>query len=394
MLESLVVLLVGLAWVGHACICTAVLNNLYGRRLPKTVLKPVRLLAGVAILAFPLVPWALGSLSVDDLGSVEALGVGAAVWALYAYCVACLYFGFVFPLVTLKRYLRKPPACIVSEQTRTLDLWPELGQKLVGDGKFRPLTRVPGNGVFKLDITDLTLALPNLPNEWDGLTILHVTDLHFHGTPSREYFDRIFAELNAGPVPDLVCLTGDFVDTDKHREWIQPLLGRLQAKEAKLAILGNHDEHHDPAAIRSELTAAGYTVLGNTWREIAIRGVPCVAVGHEGPWFAPPPGLSTAPKEPFRLCLSHTPDNFYWGIAHNVSLMLCGHVHGGGIRVPVIGSIFIPSIYGRRFDQGVFEENGTAMVVSRGISGKEPIRIRCNPQVLRIMLTKKAEAAL
>jgi predicted MPP superfamily phosphohydrolase len=71
--------------------------------------------------------------------------------------------------------------------------------------------------------------------------------------------------------------------------------------------------------------------------------------------------------------------------------MLCGHVHGGGIRVPVIGSIFVPSIYGRRFDQGVFAENGTAMVVSRGVSGKEPIRIRCNPQVLRITLTKKKE---
>jgi predicted MPP superfamily phosphohydrolase len=395
MLEFLVVLLIGLAWVGHACSCTAVLNNLYGRRLPKTVLKPVRFLAGFAIVAFPLV--LAGIPNLDYWNSVERRGLdplnGWLGRVLLAYCVACLYFGTVFPMITLERYLRKPPACIVSEQTRTLDLWPELGQKLVGDGKFRPLTRVPGNGVFKLDITDLTLALPNLPPEWDGLTILHVTDLHFHGTPSREYFDRIFAELIAGPVPDLICLTGDFVDTDKHREWIQPLLGRLQAKEANLAILGNHDEHHDPTAIRAELTAAGYTVLSNTWREIAIRGVPCVAVGHEGPWFDPAPDLTTAPKEPFRLCLSHTPDNFYWGQSHGIGLMLCGHVHGGGIRVPVIGSIFVPSIYGRRFDQGVFEENGATMVVSRGVSGKEPIRIRCNPQVIRIRLTKKTEAA-
>jgi predicted MPP superfamily phosphohydrolase len=390
MLEFLVVLLIGLAWVGHACICTSVLNNLYGRRFPKGVLKPVRYLTGVAILAFPLVVWAFRGVRVDDLGWAEALSAGVAVWALSAYCVACLYFGLIFPVVTLKRYLQKPPACVVSEQTRTLDLWPELGQKLVGNGKFRPLTRVPGNGVFKLDITDLTLALPNLPPEWEGLTILHVTDLHFHGTPSREYFDRIFAELCAGPVPDLVCLTGDFVDTDTHREWIQPLLGRLEAKEAKLAILGNHDKYHEPDAIRAELTAAGYTVVSNVWREIAIRGVPCVAVGHEGPWFDPAPDMSGAPTGPFRLCLSHTPDNFYWGQSHGISLMLCGHVHGGGIRVPMIGSIFVPSVYGRRFDQGVFAENGLTMVVSRGVSGKEPIRIRCNPQVIRLTLTRPA----
>lgn len=66
--------------------------------------------------------------------------------------------------------------------------------------------------------------------------------------------------------------------------------------------------------------------------------------------------------------------------------MLCGHVHGGGIRVPVIGSIFVPSVYGRRFDQGAFAAGGTAMVVSRGVSGKEPLRIRCHPQAIRITL--------
>jgi predicted MPP superfamily phosphohydrolase len=176
------------------------------------------------------------------------------------------------------------------------------------------------------------------------------------------------------------------VDTDKHRAWIVPLLGRLKATGAKLAVLGNHDEYHDPERVRAELTAAGYTVLGNGWCEVTVRGVPLIAIGHEGPWFTPPPDLSGAPVGPFRLCVSHTPDNFYWAHANGVGLIVCGHVHGGAVRVPLIGPIFIPSIYGRRFDQGVFEENGTALVVSRGVSGKEPLRIRCNPQAVRITL--------
>ena len=388
MLIVLAVLLVGVAWVGHACVCTAALNYVYGCRLPKAVLKPWRFVTGVLILAFPLLVWALGRVPIDDLGPAVAAGVGAAVWALFAYCVFCLIIGLMFPIITLERYRRKPHACVASEATRTLDLWPELGAKLVGDGKHRWAVRVPGNGVFKFDITDLTLALPNLPPEWDGLTLLHLSDLHFHGTPSRAYFDRVLDELAAGPVPDLVCLTGDYVDTDMHRDWIQPLLGRLQAKEAKLAILGNHDEHYDPERVRAELAAAGYTVLSNRWEEVAVRGVACVAVGHEGPWFFPPPDLTGAPAGPFRLCLSHTPDNFYWGKANGVGLMLCGHVHGGGIRVPVIGSIFVPSVYGRRFDQGVFADGTTAMVVSRGVSGKEALRVRCNPQAIRVTLTR------
>jgi|SRR5579883_86021 len=386
MLEFLALLLIGLAWIGHAYILTAFLNYVYGCRLPKSLLKPWRLITGVGILAFPLLLWSAKEPPVFDFSRGMQAVDGPWGYAVLAYAIACLYFGFVFPVVTLERYLRKPPPCLLSEQTRTLNLWPELGEKLIGDGKYRILARLPGNCVFKLDITDLTLALTKLPPEWDGLTLLVLSDVHFHGTPSRFYFDRMIDELAREPVPDVVCLAGDYLDSDAHHEWIGALLGRLHAKEAKLAILGNHDEYHDPDRVRAELTEAGYTVLSNAWKQIAIRGVECVAVGHEGPWFYPPPDLSGAPSGLFRLCLSHTPDNFYWAQANHIGLVFSGHVHGGGIRVPLIGSIFVPSIYGRRFDQGVFEENGTVMAVNRGVSGKEPIRILCNPQVFRVTL--------
>ncbi len=357
-----------IAWVGHACIWTSVLNQAYGRRLPKAVLKPWRLLTGALILAFPLV------LLAPDFILVRV------------YSLVGIFFGGVLlPLITVARWLRKPPESLLGEITHTLDLWPELGAKLHGDGKFSWAPRLPFTCAYRVDFTDVVLAPARLPPEWDGLTLLLLSDLHFHGTPSRAYFDRIIDEIQSRwPVPDLVCLAGDYVDTDSHLSWIGPVLGRLQAKEAKLAILGNHDEHHRPTDVRGELAAAGYHVLGNGWEECTIRGVKCVAVGHEGPWFYPPPDLTTAPADGFRLCLSHSPDNFYWGIAHHIDVMLCGHVHGGQIRVPVLGSIFIPSIYGRRFDQGAFEKSGTLMLVNRGLSGKEPLRFRCHPQVMRV----------
>jgi hypothetical protein len=87
--------------------------------------------------------------------------------------------------------------------------------------------------------------------------------------------------------------------------------------------------------------------------------------------------------------VSHSPDNFPWAAENGVDLVLSGHVHGGQVRVPVVGSIFVPSVYGRRYDMGVFERGGTTLVVSRGAAGKEPIRFRCNAQVMRITLRAK-----
>jgi predicted MPP superfamily phosphohydrolase len=388
MAGALLILALAAAWVGHACLWTALLNHLYGRPLPKQLLKLWRLGTGAVILAFPLlVGSAINPCSIDPAGGSPVHLNGLGGWAVAAYVAVCLTFGaVVFPAVTVARLLRQTPDAVLSERTETLDLWPELGSKLLGDGKWAWVPRLPLNCVFRVDFTDLTLAIPNLPPAWDGLTILLVSDLHFVGTPSRAYFDRILDRVAAEPPPDLVCLAGDYVDTDRHHAWIGPTLGRLRATEAKLAILGNHDKDYDPGRVRVELAAAGYTVLGNGWRELTVRGVRCVAVGHEGPWFAPGPDLAAAPAGPFRLCLSHTPDNFYWGQASGIGLMLCGHVHGGQVRLPVVGSIFVPSVYGRRFDGGVFEAGGTVMVVGRGLSGKEPLRFRCHPQVIRITL--------
>lgn len=370
------VLFLLVAWVGHAYLWTAVLNYLYAKSLPKKFLKPFRVFTGVVIVGFPLI---VATRSAPYHSFAYELGA--------TYLPICFLFGLVvFPAVTLYRLLKPRPRCLVAERTESLDLWAKLGEAAVGDGHLRALARLPLTDVFTVDVTHQTLAVPGLPAAWDGLTVLLVSDLHFHGTPSQAWFGAVFDYLGTLPEPDLLVMAGDVVDTDTHHAWIQPLLGRLTAKEAKLAVLGNHDALHDPKRIRSELAAAGYTVLGSGWREATVRGERCVLVGHEGPWFDPPLGIHNAPAGVFRLCVSHTPDNFPWAARNGCGLTLSGHVHGGQIRLPLLTSIFVPSVYGRRFDQGVHELPGGVLAVSRGLSGKEPLRFRCRPQVLRLTL--------
>lgn len=382
-MTALLLALAGVAWVGHAAVWTAVMNHLYGRPLNKHFLKWWRLCTGVVILAFPLLVWAI-DVRIQPDGKPPLTG-----WNLAAivYAVICFQFGLIgVPYITFERLTRPKPPALASEHTTTHDFWPPLGEAARGDGKHRHLTRLPLNGVFRVDVTEVSLKLRRLPPALDGLSVLVLSDLHLHGTPSRRWFDAVFDELAKLPTPDVIALVGDFVDTDTHREWLAPLLGKLKWAELGVAILGNHDRHHHPDRLRQELTDLGYRVVSNRWQQVTVRGEPVLLVGQEMPWFRPGPDLTTAPVGPFRLCLSHTPDHFRWAAEHGIDLMLSGHTHGGGIRIPVIGPIFTPCYYGRRYDMGVFQRGDAVLAVGRGLSGKEPIRFRCNPQVLRLVL--------
>jgi predicted MPP superfamily phosphohydrolase len=364
--------------VGHTYGLVLLLNVLYGLPINKYFLKLYRLFTGLLILALPSTIILMNLMTPPFPLSLDIL--------LATYMFPCLVLGVLFGIITWIRLVRKRSWVIVFESTRTINFWPQLKHAAIGDGYYSWLPRFPLNGVFKVDYTELTLQMQSLPQTWDGLTILLLSDLHFHGTPSFAFFDEAFKVAAEGSTPDLVVLAGDFVDTDEHIQWIAPLLERFKWNEAGLAVLGNHDKYHQPDAVREELDKLGYRVLSNRWDEIRIRGTKCVVVGHEGPWITPGPGSDPRSEDAFTLCVSHTPDNFPWGVRQKIDLMLSGHVHGGGIRIPIIGSIFVPSIYSRRYDMGVFQQGRSVLVVGRGLSGKEPVRFRCNPQILRITL--------
>ena len=70
--------------------------------------------------------------------------------------------------------------------------------------------------------------------------------------------------------------------------------------------------------------------------------------------------------------------------------MLSGHNHGGQIKLPIIGPFLAPSLYGVRFTDGVFHLAPTSLHVSRGVSGRHPLRIRCRPEVTLLHLKRTA----
>ncbi len=372
------------ACLGHLTVMVTSHNWWYGQPLSKKAGDLVHLLHGFLTVVVPVLLWRFVGWDLTRLFERDTMSAWQSLVAGYVgLCWLCAF--VLLPLNFLDRWRRQRSAVVLSSQSRVVHVTKELGYQPLGRGKQALLARLPGNEVFHIELTERTLCLPRLPAAWQGLTVLHVSDIHLCGIPARDYF-RFVMDRCAAWEPDLVALTGDLVDSWHHHRWLLPLLGRLRWREAALAILGNHDYYFDPPLLRRRLERLGIHYLGNSWRQLEVRGEPLVVIGHEGPWRKPEPDLSDCPSDLFRLCLSHTPDNIAWARRHQIDLMLSGHVHGGQIRLPWIGSILVPSRYGRRYDCGTFAEAPTLLHVSRGVSGEHPLRYHCKPEVTLLTL--------
>ena len=77
------------------------------------------------------------------------------------------------------------------------------------------LVHLPGNESLQLDLTERAIDLPRLPPALDGLSIVHLSDLHFTGRVGKAYFQEV-VRLSNELEPDLVAITGDLVDRSRH----------------------------------------------------------------------------------------------------------------------------------------------------------------------------------
>src|SRR5438128_8514389 len=114
-----------------------------------------------------------------------------------------------WPLATLERRLRRLPEGIAGRSAE-VDLAaaePEGPEAFIGTGTHAWLLRLPGNESFRLKKAEWEIAVPNLPVEWDGLSLVHLTDLHFAPCFRRRFFEAVADEAAAWE-PDLVAFTG------------------------------------------------------------------------------------------------------------------------------------------------------------------------------------------
>jgi uncharacterized protein len=370
---------------GHCELVVTLINRLHALRLPVSVLKQSRRVHDVVMPLFPvLLVWRVGIAGPALLrgGSWANLSAG---WAIYLGL--CTLGAAMLLAGALRWLLRKNPAALLSNHSETIDVARALGRKPIGRGRYQVFVRLPGNEVFRLQLNEKTFCHPRLPAEWDGLSILHLSDAHFLGTIARPYFEHVFERLSQQPA-DLVVFTGDLFDNLDLADWLPATFGRLDAPLGRFFILGNHDWYLDDALIRGWMGRLGWTDVAGRVVPVEHRGRTLAIGGSEVPWMGPQPDFSAAPPATFRLLLSHTPDNLPFARENGVDLMLSGHNHGGQIVLPVLGPVYSPSRFGVKYAAGTFDEPPTLLHVSRGLSGRYPLRWKCLPEATKIVLRK------
>lgn len=264
----------------------------------------------------------------------------------------------------------------------------------------------------RVELTETVLRLPDLPPGLDGLRMLHVADTHF--SASGESLPR-FLEAARRRRYDLVVGTGDFADSQAGWEVALHAFRSLEPALGIFAVIGGHDRytrvrradllprlagrrHHDwvdPSPFIESLRKAGVRVLMNENTAAEIGGELVRFVGVDDAYHGldrleealPAEGLS-APG--FPILLSHSPDGVLHPAARGFPLALCGHTHGGQIRIPGYGApVRHARAVGRSNASGVLRVGDTQVVISRGFGTTTlPLRFACRPELGIVELRK------
>lgn len=256
-----------------------------------------------------------------------------------------------------------------------------------------------------LEITHRTVELARLSPALDGMRIAQISDIHYEQFTEPYYVREVVAHINR-LAPDLVLLTGDFISEGPASDWRDAQMSEPCAEvlsgikcPQRWCVLGNHDARVNPEIVTAALESHGLPVLANAHvpferngARLWIAGVKDVGVSDPDLHQATPHGLQTA-HEPVIL-MAHEPDFADRVVRHGgVDLMLSGHTHGGQIRLPFVGALYLPPL-GRKYVQGLFHlQNGLQLYVNRGIgSVGVPFRFDCRPELTMITLRSEKMA--
>ena len=330
------------------------------------------------------------------------LGQGV-VWSVgWAYGAAMIFTGLAFAAAVADGVMRlcRRPVGVRAKRWRTLAL-AVLAAAVSLWGMYE--------GVCIPSVKRVEIAYRDLPPEFDGYRIVHLSDLHCSSAARRRRFERIVERVNALDA-DLVAITGDFVDgTPGERMGDLEPIADLKAKDGVFGCTGNHEAYWNwygwadlfmqwNVRILSETTFCDGSVIRRGDASIALGGLHDQALWRSTAWKGRTPlalsAFRNVPPDAFRILLYHRPFTASIGSeAADVKLQLSGHTHGGAM--PVLSWLVARANEGRT--RGLYEfAPGRFLYVSPGTGqwAGFPLRLFNPAEITEIVLRRKSGAEM
>lgn len=256
-------------------------------------------------------------------------------------------------------------------------------------------------GNTALELNTYTIESEKLPKSFDGYKIAHVSDLH--NNEMGEHNENLIAMLKDSS-PDIIAITGDIVDS---RNTDIEIALQFANEAEKIApcyyITGNHEARvSEYESLKKGLIEIGVTVLEDKSISLEKSGEDITLMGVDDPSFITDYLLvddgevmqdklsELKSEDSYTILLSHRPELFKIYAENDIDLVLSGHAHGGQFRLPFVDGLYAPhqGLF-PKYDSGLYTEENTNMIVSRGIGNSLfPFRFNNRPEVILVKLKK------
>lgn len=241
-------------------------------------------------------------------------------------------------------------------------------------------------GVEKVEV-----YLKNLPSNFDGLNIVQVSDLHVGPTIKRDFVQKVVEQVNAQD-PDVVVLTGDFVDgsVEDLLSEFDPFLS-MKSKYGIFFVTGNHEYYSGASAWIDAFSRLGWKVLLNEHSLVEIEGQQIAFAGvsdYRAHRFnlahtsSVAKAIDNLPSDITKILLAHQPRSFYEASELGVDLQISGHTHGGQY-FPFNLVVYLAQPYVK----GLHRKGKSQIYVNRGTGfWGPPVRLGVPSEITRLIL--------
>lgn len=226
----------------------------------------------------------------------------------------------------------------------------------------------------------------SIPSSFDGLKVLHFSDLHYLRVIDDNMLKKVVEEINLIN-PDIVIFTGDLIDkdfniNDKQKEQLITLLKSINSKYGKYSIIGNHDYIKDKEEIETIYNESNFILLQNTYDIIYNSENEKIFLGGLDTYSYDKADIDKVMNYfkdndniDYKIILVHEPDYIDTITSkYDVDLVLAGHSHNGQINIPFIKNFILP--YGsKKYYKNYYNVNNTPLYISSGI-GESRINLR------------------